>query len=206
MFHLVEPQRWITLLLNLYVWMNESTFRQNIFPILADIFVFSYPLYLWIMYLYGKFRKQISHKIATLRIFTAVLASTIWNIFIQFFFDKARPNFVLWFVDEKTESILHKFLPSSSFPSDHAVVSMSIAVASIIRWVQKKQVLYIAIWIVLILFSLITSFSRVTIAIHRPTDIIGWLIVWITIPLIMSNKTITNFLEKKVFSWITRIF
>jgi membrane-associated phospholipid phosphatase len=34
--------------------------------------------------------------------------------------------------DEKTETILHKFLPSSSFPSDHAALSMAIAMGTLV--------------------------------------------------------------------------
>ena len=205
MIHLIEPKRWTDLLLQLNTRMNQSPAKVKIFPILADIFVLSYPLYLAIAYLWWKFRKQIIHKIIALQIFVWVLASTTINITIQYFFDKMRPNIVLWLTDQKTESILHKFLPSSSFPSDHAAVSMSIAVASIIRGIKKKQPTYTYIGVVLVWFSLITSFSRVTIGIHRPTDIIGWSLVGILIPLAMSSKKISKFLEEKVFTFLVKL-
>ena len=47
------------------------------------------------------------------------------------FFYKERPIVVLNQV-EAEETLLHDILPTSSFPSDHAVVSMAFAMATLL--------------------------------------------------------------------------
>ena len=119
----------------------------------------------------GWIRKQINYKVASLWIFINVGITTIINIGIQFFVEKSRPNVVLGLY-EKTETVLHKYLPSSSFPSDHAAVTMSIAMMSLFRGIKNKDKKFLRFGGILIIFSLITSFARVTSGVHRPTDII----------------------------------
>ena len=193
---LIEPKRWLEILLALHQSMLSSTTRTSLTPILADVFVFSYPIYLVILYIMWWIKKQISYKIASLWIFANVVITTLINLGIQLLVQKSRPNIVLWLADQKTETILHDYLPSSSFPSDHAAVSMSIAIASLLWWIQKNDKKYTIFGIILIVFSLIMSVSRVATAIHRPTDIIGWLLIWAIIPLILSSKKISSFGEK----------
>jgi len=193
---LIEPKRWLEILLALHQSMLSSTTRTSLTPILADVFVFSYPIYLVILYIMWWIKKQISYKIASLWIFANVVITTLINLGIQLLVQKSRPNIVLWLADQKTETILHDYLPSSSFPSDHAAVSMSIAIASLLWWIQKNDKKYTIFGIILIVFSLIMSISRVATAIHRPTDIIGWLLIWAIIPLILSSKKISSFGEK----------
>jgi len=193
---LIEPKRWLEILLALHQSMLSSTTRTSLTPILADVFVFSYPIYLVILYIMWWIKKQISYKIASLWIFANVIITTLINLGIQLLVQKSRPNIVLWLTDQKTETILHDYLPSSSFPSDHAAVSMSIAIASLLWWIHKNDKKYTIFGIILILFSLVMSTSRVATAIHRPTDIIGWLLIWAIIPLILSSKKISSFGEK----------
>jgi len=200
---LIEPKRWLEILLALHQSMLSSTTRTSLTPILADVFVFSYPIYLVILYIMWWIKKQISYKIASLWIFANVVITTLINLGIQLLVQKSRPNIVLWLADQKTETILHDYLPSSSFPSDHAAVSMSIAIASLLWWIQKNDKKYTIFGIILIVFSLIMSISRVATAIHRPTDIIGWLFIWAIIPLILSSKKISSFGEK-ILWWIWR--
>lgn len=193
---LFEPQRWLQLLLALHQAMLSSTTRTSLTPILADVFVFSYPIYLAILYIMGWTKKQVSYKIASLWIFANVVVTTLINIGIQALVQKSRPNIVLGLADQKTETVLHDYLPSSSFPSDHAAVSMSIAIASLLWWIHKNDKKYTIFGIILIVFSLIMSVSRIATAVHRPTDIIGWLLIWTIIPLILSTKKISSFGEK----------
>jgi membrane-associated phospholipid phosphatase len=115
------------------------------------------------------------------------------NIGIQFFVDKVRPNVVLWLVDLKQETVLHSFLPSASFPSDHAAVSMAIAMMSLFRGIKNNDRKFLRFGGILIIFSLITSFARVTSGVHRPTDIIWWSLVWIIVPLLLMWKPIYRF-------------
>ncbi|MEI7919181.1 MAG: hypothetical protein WCH65_03055 [bacterium] len=53
MFKIVEPQWGVDLLRFLFTWMHASNFWSYIIPILADIFVFTYPVYLLALYGYG---------------------------------------------------------------------------------------------------------------------------------------------------------
>lgn len=194
--NLIEPKRWLELVLSLHQTMLSSNLRTVLTPTLADVFVFTYPIYLGILYIMGWIRKQINYKIAALWIFANVVITTLVNIGIQALVQKSRPNVVLWLLDQKTETVLHKFLPTSSFPSDHAAVSMSIAVATLLRWIQKKDKKYIYFAIILLIFSSIMCVSRIATAVHRPTDILGWILVGAIIPLLLSTKKISSFWEK----------
>lgn len=75
--------------------MQASPFWSYRIPVLADIFVFTYPIYVLALYLYGVAKKKIYYKIASLYIVAGTAVSFLFNIFIQFFIDKARPNVVL---------------------------------------------------------------------------------------------------------------
>jgi len=199
MFKLVEPQWWVDVLNSLFAWMQASVFRSYWIPVLADVFVFTYPIYLLALYIYGmvEYRrwimKGLQQKIAALYIWIGVVISILVNIGIQFFVDKVRPNVVLWLVDLKQETVLHSFLPSASFPSDHAAVSMAIAMMSLFRGIKNNDRKFLRFGGILIIFSLITSFARVTSGVHRPTDIIWWSLVWIIVPLLLMWKPIYRF-------------
>ena len=91
----------------------------------------------------------------------SVLMSTIVNTLIQYVFVKVRPHIVLGLIDNKTESLLHKYLPSSSFPSDHATVSMSIAMATLLWGICKKDRRFVWLSIPLFVFSLTMCFCRI---------------------------------------------
>ena len=204
MIKITEPQRWVTLLKSLFAWMQASVFRSYRIPILADVFVLTYPVYLLALYVYGWVKKNIYYKISALYILAGVALSFIVNIIIQFFIDKVRPNVILWLPDLKHETILNSFMPTSSFPSDHAAVSMSIAMMSLFRGIQHNDKKFLRFGGILIIFSLITSFARVTSGVHRPTDIIAWSTIWIIIPLILMWKPIYK-LGTKIADWIAKI-
>jgi len=203
MFKIVEPQWWINLLKSLFAWMQASVFWSYRIPILADVFVLTYPVYLLALYIYWIVRckthdawrmiEWIKYKIAALYILAGVAVTYILNVGIQFFVDKVRPNVVLWLVDLKHETILNKFLPTSSFPSDHAAVSMSIAMMSLFRGIKNKDKKFLRFGGILIIFSLVTWFARVTSAVHRPTDVIAGSLIGIIVPLVLMRKPIYRF-------------
>jgi membrane-associated phospholipid phosphatase len=151
-----------------------------------------------------KWKHWMQYKISAVFIFCGTVLSFLANIFVQFFVDKVRPNVVLWLADLKHETILNGLMPSSSFPSGHAVVSMSIAFASIARWVKNKDKKYFRFGGVLIIFSLITSLSRVTTAVHRPTDVIAGSVIGIIVPWVLTNKKIYGLIEC-LGRWIGKI-
>ena len=195
-----EPTWWHNLLLFLNEYMKYHHFLLISVPITADIFVFFYPMLLFILYLIGLLKNKEYYKESALWIFFSGIFSVIFNIFIQLFCDKIRPNILLGMLDEKLETILHKILPQSSFPSDHAAISMWIAVWILLWWYKNKDKKFIYIWIVFVLFSLIMWLSRVMTAVHRPTDVIAWRIVWIFVPLILFQKNIYKFLKKTLIN------
>lgn len=196
MIKLIEPQWWVALLQALHAWMMASPQLIIWIPRLADLFVFSYPIFLIAVYAIGRIKKNVYYKKAALRVFFATIISVVVNVFIQFFVDKVRPNFVLNLLDQKTETILHRFLPSSSFPSDHAALSMGLAIAVLMRGIQKKDRLFVWFGVLFIVCSLVMSFSRITIAVHWPTDVIGWSLLGIVIVLILSNKKIYKLIDR----------
>ena len=53
MIQLIEPYWGVTLLTTLFTWMQASVFWSYWIPVMADIFVFFYPLYLLGLYVYG---------------------------------------------------------------------------------------------------------------------------------------------------------
>ena len=204
MRHIVEPNRGINVVQYLHTMMTNSPTISKWAPILADIFVFSYPVYLLGLYGYGWIKKNIQYKVSAIIIWANVVITVCTNLIIQFFLQKDRPNIVLWLLDQKHETVLHKYLPNSSFPSDHAGVSMSIAIASILRWVRHKDSKYIRFGSIGIIFSLIMCSARIMTAVHRPTDIIAGMIVGTLIPLwlllpaprIILNKISTRIAQK----------
>ncbi|EKD24904.1 MAG: integral membrane protein [uncultured bacterium (gcode 4)] len=199
MFKLVEPQWWIAISKMLFAWMQASVFWSYRIPVLADIFVFTYPIYFLVLYIYWMVQGRRSkvegmkYKMASLYIFAGTCVSFIVNIGIQFLVDKARPNIVLWLADLKHETILNKFMPTSSFPSDHATVTMSIAMMSLFRGIKNKDKKFLRFGGILIIFSLVTGFARVASGVHRPTDIIAGSLVGSIVPLILMRKPIYRF-------------
>lgn len=196
MFKILEPQWWINLSKSLFAWMQASPFWSHRIPILADVFVFTYPIYLLALYIYWISRRKfdgIKYKIAALYILAGTIVSFLVNFGMQFLVDKVRPNIVLGLVDLKHETILNKFLPTSSFPSDHATVTMGIAMMSLFRGIKNKDKRFLRFGGILIIFSLITSFARVASGVHRPTDVIAGSIIWIIIPLLLMRRPIYKF-------------
>jgi len=198
MIAIKEPLRWETILKSLYSWMIWSQFWSWMIPILADVFVFTYPVYLLILFVWGTIKKKFYYQSSALFTFFATLISVCVNVFIQFFIDKARPNIILWLSDLKAQTIFNKFLPTSSFPSDHAAVSMAFASAVLFRWLKNKDRKFIVLGIMFYVFSLVMSFARVTSWVHWPTDVIAGSIVWIAVTWILFYTKIFTRFENKI--------
>ena len=128
MIKLVEPVWGVNISKALFAWMQASPFWYHWMPIFADIFVLSYPIYLLALYGYGMvirkkgakvegWKSWLEYKTSAIYIFVGTFLTAVFNVLVQYFFDKARPNVVLGLADLKHETILHRFLPSSSFRS-----------------------------------------------------------------------------------------
>ncbi|MBP7884615.1 phosphatase PAP2 family protein [Patescibacteria group bacterium] len=132
------------IILTLNSLMASSPLLIKIVPILADIFVFSYPLYL--IYLYFFTHDSISrwqrlrhtatdrqHKYIALSTLFSFIGSIIVNYIIKAFIEQPRPYQVLDLAIDPKESLILSSIPTDSFPSDHAAVGASIAIAILIR-------------------------------------------------------------------------
>lgn len=173
--NLIEPQRWKNLLYLLNNWVFDSAALTQIIPILADIFVFAYPVILVVWYLTGIIKQNHKIKSDALVIFLWAVYATIINIILQFFLHKDRPIFA---GDNSIHMIL-KDLPTASFPSDHAAVSMIFGLAILLIAIRNKNKALKFLSLILVVCSLIMSVSRIAVWVHWPTDILaGW---WVAI-------------------------
>ena len=196
--NMVEPRRWYDFLLYLVKLWEEYPRLWNFYPIGADVFVFIYPVFLIALYVYWMIKQKIQQKIEALFIFFSCLFSVIINILSQQFFDKKRPIYELW-IQDFDETILHNFLPSTSFPSDHAVVTFSIAMWT---WLiaHKHKNKKLSIWAYfLFLIAIITVLCRIWTTVHRTTDILAGTIMWILVPIILIIPASYNFIGKWIF-------
>jgi membrane-associated phospholipid phosphatase len=211
---LFEPQRWQSLIHTLNTITFNSPVLVKLIPILADVFVFTYPVLLLIWYITGIVKQKQSIKSDALTVFSWAAYAAIINIILQSFLHKDRPIFS-W--DNSIHLILQD-LPTASFPSDHAAVSMVIWLVVALIAYQHKSKLIKSLALALIFSSVLMSVSRVAVWVHWPTDIIaGWGVAIIVASLLSLdsiqwlqqqyiNKPIIR-LQERLFdtTWITKI-
>lgn len=200
---LIEPSRWMNILQWLIDIKTNYSWIENLAPTFADIFVVAYPIFLISIYLYAIIKKKPLFKQGAIYIFFATFTAVLINIWIQTFFYKERPIVVLNQV-EVEETLLHDILPTSSFPSDHAVVSMAFAVATLLWWLYTKKKIFTRSWIVFMVISLIMTLCRILTLVHWPTDIIAWLFLWALVPCLLMIRPIRYILIKYIINPIIR--
>ena len=200
---LIEPSWWMDIL---NWWINiQSKYEwiANLAPTFADVFVFAYPVFLVLVYLYAIIKKKSLFKQGAIYICIATFVAVLINIWIQTFFYKERPIVALNQV-EVEETLLHEILPVSSFPSDHAVVSMAFAMATLLWWLYNKKKFFTRSWIVFIIISLIMTLCRILTLVHRPSDIIAWLWLWMIVPLLLMIRPVRYALIRHIINPIIR--
>lgn len=181
---LIEPSRWMDVL---QWWIDIQTkyeWISNLAPTFADVFVMVYPIFLISIYLYAIIKKKSVVKQGALYIFFVTVIAVLINIWIQTFFYKERPIVVMNHV-EAEETLLHDILPASSFPSDHAVVSMTFAMATLLWWLCNKRKFFTWSGVLFIIISLIMTACRILTLVHWPSDILAWLWLWIFVSLLL---------------------
>lgn len=175
---------------------KRYSFLQDFYPIGADIFVFVYPIFLTFRYLKGIIKKQFQAKQEALFIFLSCFIAIACNIITQQFFDKQRPIYEFGTRVLDQETILHSFLPVTSFPSDHAVVTFAIATATLLI-ASKNADKKLKIWsIFLFLFAIITGICRIGTTVHWTTDILAGMVVGILIPVLLMLPLPFSLLER----------
>ncbi len=170
-----EPIRWSELMLQLNTRVNAHTITKVMVPVLADIFVFTYPVFLVVLYgvwIWKGYTRKLSwgmeEKLGALGIFGSAVFATGINIVIQTITEKNRPE---TYITNK-EDLLLSHLPTDPFPSDHAAVSAAIAMATLIRAAKTKNKALYRMSGFFWLATATMSFSRVAVAVHRPTDVL----------------------------------
>ncbi len=200
---LIEPSWWIDILNWWIDIQNRYEWIANLAPTFADIFVFAYPIFLLSIYLHAIIKKKTIIKQWAFYIFFATLIAVLINIWIQSFFYKERPIVVLNQV-EAEETLMHGLLPPSSFPSDHAVVSMAFAMATLLWGIFNRRKFFVWSGVIFIIVSLIMTVCRILTLVHRPSDILAWLWLWIIVPLILMIRPFRYVLIRKVINPIIR--
>lgn len=201
---MVEPRWWYDFLLFLVNLWEKYHRIGTFYPIGADVFVFVYPIFLTGLYLYGMIKNKIEAKKEALFIFFSCFFSVAVNIISQQFFDKQRPIYEFWIQNLDQETLLHQFLPSTSFPSDHAVVTFSIAIAT---WLiaHKHHNKKLKIWSAfLFLFAVITGICRIGTTVHWTTDILAGTIMGILVPIVLVLPFCFQKFENRVFTPIIK--
>ena len=200
---LIEPSWWMDIL----NWWIDIQMKyeciSNLAPVFADIFVAVYPIFLISIYLYAIIKKRPLVKQGAIYICIATFLAVLVNISIQCFFYKERPIVVLNHI-EAEETLLHDILPSSSFPSDHAVVSMAVAMATLLWWVCYRRKFFTRSGIVFIVISLVMTACRILTLVHRPSDIFAWLLLWALIPWLLMIRPIRYALLRYIINPIIR--
>ena len=200
---LIEPSRWMDILQWGIDIQTKYEWIANLAPTFADVFVVVYPIFLVSIYLYAIIKKKTLVKQGAIYIFLATFIAVLINIWIQTFFYKERPIVVMNQV-ETGETLLHDILPTSSFPSDHAVVSMAVAISTLLWWIYNRKKFFTWFGVLFILISLVMTGCRILTLVHRPSDIVAWLILWVLVPLILMIRPIRYFLVKNVINPVIR--
>jgi membrane-associated phospholipid phosphatase len=134
----------------------------------------------------------------------SILFSFVWSIIvnysIKFFIYEHRPFEVLNLTINPKESLILNKIPVNSFPSDHAAVSMTIAIATLILWYNTHNKKTITIWRIFLGFALIMDISRITIGVHRPLDIIVGSIIWASVAYIITRPLINKRLGDNIYN------
>ena len=200
---LIEPSRWMNILNRWVNIQNKYEWIANLAPTFADIFVFAYHIFLVFIYLYAIVKKKTLIKQGAIYVCVATFIAVLVNIWIQCFFSKERPIVALNQV-EMEETLLHDILPTSSFPSDHAVVSMAVAMATLLWWLYNKRKVFIWSGVFFIIISLIMTLCRILTLVHRPSDILAWLLLWALVPLLLMIRPIRYALIRHIINPVIR--
>jgi len=197
---IIEPQRGQQLMISLNSRIAKHELLVRLLPRTADIFVFTYPVYLVALYLWWVRQKDDYFKLASFAIAFSAGLAVVTNQVIHYFGDKARPETAILL----KQNLILSHLPSDPFPSDHAAVSAAIAMSTMLWWIKYKDKRFLAASVFFWFASGVMCFSRVAVAIHRPTDILVGVLVGVLSALIIVRSSVWNWLVSFVFTPLIR--
>lgn len=148
---------------NTQIFVFLSRFSDTPFIwILADLPIFFLPLFLLGMWIYFTFKIKINaeEKTKLLHIFYACVTGIILSYIIKLFVDIERPEMYL----ENTGNLIMNSIPSKSFPSDHATVSMAFVTALVYAGYKN-------LWYILFPIMICMNLARIIVWVHWPLDI-----------------------------------
>lgn len=171
-------------------WFVLSHWLENFVWIFADLPIFFLPIFLfstWIFYTF--FQKSISHKKLLLFIFYSVVLGISINLVIQQFVHLERP-------DTFVNAILNH-VPDNSFPSDHAVVSVSF-----LFWLWFFN--FRKVFWCFLPFAILMNFCRIAGWLHWFFDVFVAFVIW-TISAFFIYKTQNAIFFQKLNSFLLKI-
>lgn len=197
---LTESLWWKEVLLWLNTFLAKSELIATVVSLLADVFVFLYPVFLIAMFLYGIKHRRSDWRKNSLLIFLSSWCAYLLNFVIKILFAKQRPDVLLDLPRSQRDDLVLSTLPESTFPSDHAWVSMAFGTATLIIWLTKKNWHMIASGLFFVSVSLVMWVSRIAIWVHRPTDILAGWCVGVFVAVMCQKKRAFSRLDKHIMT------
>ncbi|MEK5173934.1 undecaprenyl-diphosphatase [Heyndrickxia sp. FSL W8-0496] len=156
---------------NIFKSINQfAGYHPFLDGLMAGVSKYALMVYAIVLLLIWFFGKDHYKKTVVYATITGVLGLMI-NFIIGHIYSEPRP-----FVTHKVHLLLDH-AADSSFPSDHATGAFSLALA--VLFVHRK------IGVSMLLFAILTGFSRIYVGHHYPFDILGSFIVSLAISLIV---------------------
>jgi len=175
-----------------FLFVNQYAGKSKMLDSILITAVDMMPYLFVMVLLYLWFSSNIEKKQASLNAVMSVALGMLTSNVISMFYYNPRP-----FVENLGVQLI-EHAPDSSFPSDHATFTFSVAITLLLN--KETRVL----GIVLFVLSLISSMSRVYGGIHYPLDILGAVFVALfaskfasTFVLKASKKRLLAMLSKK---------
>ncbi len=195
MISLKEPKRWQDFLIAMNQYVRNHYMLKEVVPITADIFVFSYPIFLVSIYLWWLYKYQEEYNIWAIYIFFSTVVSILINLILQHFIYKLRPEQLVL----TQKDLIFSHVPDRPFPSDHAAVSSAVAMATLLWWIKTNNKFFIGFWVIFWIFAFIMDISRIAAGVHWPTDILAGIFVGVGVALILNWDFVFVYMKQYLY-------
>jgi undecaprenyl-diphosphatase len=142
----------------LHQWVATSPFLTNLTLFIAQDGIFLLPLALLAFWVWPG-RTRPGRREAVLASILAGLVGLVLVAVVGHLVDRSRPFVVLG------TAPLFPHPPDSSFPSDHTLIGLSLALPFL--WLRPRWGIWLTLW------ALLVGVARVASALHYPTDVLG---------------------------------